>query len=154
MRRSSASPLHDRPHERRLDQVDPYLLIATLLLIGYGLVMTYAVTVESRTLTGDPMQFVIRGALWAVIGVAVMVAVAMFDYAWLGTFAPLLYLVTLGLLGIVLVIGTSSLGAQRSVNFGGLSFQFSEIAKVLMIVVLAKFFADRIDKIGSPLTIL
>ena len=44
--RRSASPLHDRPHARRLDQVDPYLLIATLLLIGYGLVMTYAVTVD------------------------------------------------------------------------------------------------------------
>ena len=150
--RRSASPLHDRPHARRLDQVDPYLLIATLLLIGYGLVMTYAVTVESRTLTGDPMQFVIRGAIWAVIGLAVMATVAMFDYAWLGTFAPLVYLFTLGLLGVVLAIGTSSLGAQRSVNFGGLSFQFSEIAKVLMIVVLAKFFADRSDSIGSPLT--
>ncbi|TME75669.1 MAG: hypothetical protein E6I48_06110, partial [Chloroflexi bacterium] len=152
--RRSASPLHDRPHARRLDQVDPYLLIATLLLIGYGLVMTYAVTVESRTLTGDPMQFVIRGAIWAVIGLAVMATVAMFDYAWLGTFAPLVYLFTLGLLGVVLAIGTSSLGAQRSVNFGGLSFQFSEVAKVLMIVVLAKFFADRTDKMGSPVTIL
>jgi len=82
-----------------------------------------------------------------------MVAVAMFDYAWLGTFAPLLYLLTLGLLGVVLAIGVSSLGAQRSVNFAGMSFQFSEVAKVLMIVVLAKFFADRSDKIGSPLTI-
>ena len=153
IRRTSSSPLHDRPHARRLDQVDPYLLIATLLLIAYGLVMTYAVTVESRTLTGDPMQYVIRGALWASIGLAVMVAVAMFDYAWLGTFAPLLFLLTLGLLGIVLVIGVSSLGAQRSVNFAGMSFQFSEVAKVLMIVVLAKFFADRIDKIGSPITI-
>lgn len=152
MRRSS-SPLHDRPRARRLDQVDPYLLIATLLLIAYGLVMTYAVTVESRTLTGDPMQFVIRGALWAAIGAAVMVAVAMFDYAWLGTFAPLLYLLMLGLLGVVLLIGTSSLGAQRSVNIAGMSFQFSEVAKVLMIVVLAKFFSDRIDKIGSPITI-
>ena len=152
--RRSASPLHDRPHARRLDQVDPYLLIATLLLIGYGLVMTYAVTVESRTLTGDPMQFVIRGAIWAVIGIAVMATVAMFDYAWLGTFAPLVYLFMLGLLAIVLAIGTSSLGAQRSVNFGGLSFQFSEVAKVLMIVVLAKFFADRTDKMGSPVTIL
>src|SRR5437879_5858121 len=152
--RRSASPLHDRPHARRLDQVDPYLLIATLLLIGYGLVMTYAVTVESRTLTGDPMQFVIRGAIWAVIGIAVMATVAMFDYAWLGTFAPLVYLFTLGLLGVVLAIGTSSLGAQRSVNFGGLSFQFSEVAKVLMIVVLAKFFADRRASIGSPLTML
>ncbi len=151
--RRTSSPLHDRPHERRFDQVDPYLLIATALLIAYGLVMTYAVTVESRTLTGDPMQFVIRGALWAAIGVAVMVTVAMFDYAWLGTFAPLLYLLTLGLLGIVLMIGTSSLGAQRSVNFAGMSFQFSEVAKILMIVVLAKFFADRSDKIGSPITI-
>jgi rod shape determining protein RodA len=149
----TSSPLHDRPHARRLDQVDPYLLIATLLLIAYGLVMTYAVTVESRTLVGDPMQFVIRGALWASIGLAVMVAVAMFDYAWLGTFAPVLYLLTLGLLGLVMFIGVSSLGAQRSVNFAGMSFQFSEVAKVLMIVVLAKFFADRIDKIGSPITI-
>jgi rod shape determining protein RodA len=151
--RRSASPLHDRPHARRLDQVDPYLLIATLLLIAYGLVMTYAVTVESRTLTGDPMQYVIRGALWASIGLMVMVAVAMFDYAWLGTFAPVLYLMTLGLLALVMYIGVSSLGAQRSVNFAGMSFQFSEVAKVLMIVVLAKFFADRIDKIGSPITI-
>jgi rod shape determining protein RodA len=151
--RRSSSPLHDRPRERRLDQVDPYLLIATLLLIAYGLVMTYAVTVESRTLTGDPMQFVIRGALWAAIGLAVMVAVAMFDYAWLGTFAPLLYLMTLGLLAVVMLIGVSSLGAQRSVNFAGMSFQFSEVAKVLMIVVLAKFLADRMDKIGSPITI-
>jgi rod shape determining protein RodA len=151
--RRTSSPLHDRPHTRRLDQVDPYLLIATLLLIAYGLVMTYAVTVESRTLLGDPMQYVIRGALWASIGLAVMVAVAMFDYAWLGTFAPLLYLLTLGLLALVMFIGVSSLGAQRSVNFAGMSFQFSEVAKVLMIVVLAKFFADRIDKIGSPITI-
>jgi rod shape determining protein RodA len=149
----AASPLHDRPHARRFDQVDPYLLIATFLLIVYGLVMTYSVTAESRTFTGDPMQFVIRGALWAGIGLAVMVAVAMFDYAWLGTFAPLLYLMTLGLLLVVLAIGQESLGAQRSVNFGGISFQFSEVGKVLMIVVLAKYFADRHDKIGSPIVV-
>ena len=149
----ASSPLHDRPHLRRLDQVDPYLLIATLLLIGYGLVMTYSVTAESRTFTGDPMQFVVRGAIWAAIGVAAMVIVAMFDYAWLGTFAPLIYLLMLGLLVVVLAIGRESLGAQRSVNFGGLSFQFSEVAKVLAIVVLAKYFADRSDRIGSPLVI-
>lgn len=149
----AASPLHDRPHARRLDQVDPYLLIATLLLIAYGLVMTYSVTAESRTFTGDPMQFVYRGAVWAAIGIGAMVAVAWFDYAWLGAFAPLLYLLTLGLLAVVLAIGHESLGAQRSVSFGGLTFQFSEVAKVLMIVVLAKYFADRMDRIGSPLVV-
>lgn len=152
--RPAASPFHDRPHARRLDQIDPYLLIATFLLIAYGLVMTYSVTAESRTFTGDPMQFVLRGALWAAIGVVAMVGVALFDYAWLGTFAPVLYLFTLGLLAVVLVIGQESLGAQRSISLGGLTFQLSEIAKVLMIVVLARFFADRHDKIGSPVTIV
>ena len=152
--RRAASPFHDRPRARRLDQVDPYLLIATGLLIVYGLVMTYSVTAESRTFTGDPMQFVVRGALWAGIGLAAMIGVALFDYAWLGTFAPLLYVLTLGLLAVVLAIGHESLGAQRSITFGGLSFQLSEIAKVLMIVVLARFFADRHDKIGSPFTVV
>jgi len=149
-----ATPLHDRPAPRRWTQVDPILLIVTLLLIGYGLVMTYSTTAETRTFTGDPMQFVVRGAIWAAVGMAAMTAIALFDYAWLGVFAPLIYLFTLGLLAIVLAIGTSSLGAQRSVNISGLSFQFSEVAKVLMIVVLAKFFADRRSSIGSPLTIL
>jgi rod shape determining protein RodA len=136
-----------------LTQIDPILLVVTLLLIGYGLVMTYSTTAETRTFTGDPMQFVIRGAVWAAVGFAAMTAVALFDYAWLGAFAPLIYLFTLGLLGVVLAIGTSSLGAQRSVNLGGLSFQFSEVAKVLVIIVLAKFFADRRDRIGSPLVV-
>jgi rod shape determining protein RodA len=148
-----ATPLHDRPVARHWTQIDPMLLVVTLLLIGYGLVMTYSTTAETRTFTGDPMQFVIRGAVWAAIGFAAMAAVAFFDYAWLGAFAPLLYLFTLGLLVVVMAIGTSSLGAQRSVNFGGISFQFSEVAKVLMIIVLAKFFADRRDRIGSPLVI-
>jgi rod shape determining protein RodA len=147
------TPLHDRPVARHWTQIDPMLLVVTLLLIGYGLVMTYSTTVETRTFTGDPMQFVLRGAVWAVVGFAAMAAVAFFDYAWLGAFAPLLYLFTLGLLVVVMAIGVSSLGAQRSVSIGGITFQFSEVAKVLMIIVLAKFFADRRDRIGSPLVI-
>jgi rod shape determining protein RodA len=149
----AATPLHDRPVARHWTQIDPILLIATLLLIGYGLVMTYSTTAETRTFTGDPMQFVLRGALWAGVGLIAMITVALFDYAWLGAFAPVLYLLTLGLLTVVLQIGTSSLGAQRSVNISGLSFQFSEVAKVLMIIVLAKYFADRRDRISSPLVV-
>ena len=149
-----ATPLHERAPEWRWTHFDPILLVITLLLIGYGLVMTYSTTAETRLFTGDPMQFVIRGAVWAAVGIAAMAVAAFFDYAWLGTFAPVIYLVTLGLLGIVLAIGTSSLGAQRSVNLAGISFQFSEVAKVLMIVVLAKYFASRRAAIGSPLVIL
>jgi rod shape determining protein RodA len=151
--RRAASPLHDRPTVRRLDLVDPYLLIATLLLIGYGLVITYSTSFEDQA-AGDPMQFVIRGVVFAVLGIAIMVAVSWFDYAWFGTFSPLLYVATIGLLALVLVIGHTVLGGQRWIPIAGQKLQVSEFAKVLMIVVLAKYFADRHDRMGSPLVLL
>ena len=148
----AASPLHDKPTYRRLDLVDPYLLIATLLLMAYGLVITYSTSYEDAA-AGDPVQFILRGAVFTALGIATMVAVAYFDYAWFGTFAPLLYLVTLGLLVLVLLIGHNVLGGQRWITIAGQKFQVSEFAKVLMIVVLAKYFADRHDRMGSPLVL-
>ena len=148
----AASPLHDKPTFRRLDLVDPYLLIATLLLMAYGLVITYSTSFEDVA-AGDPVQFIIRGAIFTVLGILTMAAVAYFDYAWFGTFAPLLYLLTLGLLVLVLVIGHNVLGGQRWITIAGQKFQVSEFAKVFMIVVLAKYFADRHDRMGSPLVL-
>ncbi|MGH2450530.1 MAG: rod shape-determining protein RodA [Candidatus Limnocylindria bacterium] len=149
-----ASPLHDRPTVRRIELADPYLIIATLLLIGYGLVMAYSITLEDRAFSGDVLRPMLRAATYALIAIAGMLAIAFFDYAWLGTFAPLLYLGGLGLLGLVLVVGDSTFGAQRWVSILGFQFQPSEFAKVLMIVVLAKYFADRADRIRSPLVLV
>lgn len=148
----AASPLHDRPTARRLLEADWFLLLTTLLLIGYGLVMGYSITVEDRTFTGDIGQALLRSILYAVIGVSVMVVVALVDHSWLGTLAPLVYLFTLGLLVVVLFMGTSTLGAQRWVIIGGFKFQPSEFAKVFMVIVLAKWFADR--DVRSPFTLL
>jgi rod shape determining protein RodA len=148
----AASPLHDKPTFRRLDLVDPYLLIATILLMAYGLVITYSTSYEDVS-AGDPIQFILRGAIFTALGIATMVAVAYFDYAWFGTFAPLLYLLTLGLLVLVLLIGHNVLGGQRWITIAGQKFQVSEFAKVLMIIVLAKYFADRHDRMGSPLVL-
>ncbi|MDP9319547.1 MAG: rod shape-determining protein RodA [Chloroflexota bacterium] len=148
----AASPLHDKPTYRRLDLVDPYLLIATLLLMAYGLVITYSTSYEDVA-AGDPVQFILRGAIFTALGIVMMVGVAYFDYAWFGTLAPLLYLLTLGLLVLVLLIGHNVLGGQRWITIAGQKFQVSEFAKVLMIIVLAKYFADRHDRMGSPLVL-
>ena len=149
----AASPLHDRPTFRRLEQIDPFLLLATLLLLAYGLVMAYSASSEDRSTT-DPLQSVAKAVIFSLLGLGIMAAVAYFDYAWFGVFAPLLYLLTIGLLVLVLVIGHNILGGQRWVTIAGQKFQVSEFAKVLMIVVLAKWFADRHDRIGSPLVLL
>ncbi len=143
----------DRPTPGQLARLAPVLLISTLMLIGYGLVMIYSVTAEDRAQSGDPWLFVARGAVFAAIGITLMLAVALVDYDWLGTLAPLFYVVTLVLLVVVLVAGESVLGGQRWLNFGGQKLQASEFAKVFMIIVLARWFADRQDRIGSPLTI-
>jgi rod shape determining protein RodA len=148
----AASPLHDRPNERRLLEIDPILLIATLLLIGYGIVMGYSITLEDRTFTGDVGQQVLRGVLYAVIAFSVMAIVALLDHSWLGTLAPAFYVVTLGLLVVVLVGGQSTLGATRWYTIAGFKFQPGEFAKVFMVVVLAKWFADR--DVRSPFTIV
>lgn len=150
----AASPLHARPTVRRLDLADPYLLIATLLLIGYGLVMTYSITIEDRAFSGDIVTPMLRAALYAAIALAAMCAVAVIDYNWLGTFAPLIYLGTLLMLLYVLFFGETTLGATRWVIVLGFKFQPSEFAKVFMIIVLARWFADRQSKVRSPLVIV
>lgn len=137
----------------RVDQLDPFLLVATLLLIGYGLVMVYSATFEDPMLGADPTHFVLRGVLQALLGVAAMAVAAYVDYRWLGRLAPLAYLGVIGMLVLVLLVGQSALGAQRWVAIGGQQVQTSELAKVLMIVVLAKYFADRRRAVGSPLVL-
>jgi rod shape determining protein RodA len=139
---------------RRIERVDPFLLVATLLLIGYGLVMTYSATFEDRTLGTEASQFVVRGVVWAALGLAAMVVIAYADYRWFATAAPLLYLLALVMLVAILVFGRATLGAQRALVVAGQNVQVSELAKILVIVVLAKYFADRRDRIGSPATLI
>jgi len=148
----ASSPLHAPPSVRRLLDLDWILLITTILLVGYGLVMGYSNTMEDRTFTGDVGQQLLRGILYAVIGFSVMAIVALVDHSWLGTFAPAIYIGTLALLTVVLVIGHSTLGATRWVTIAGFKFQPSEFAKVFMVIVLAKWFADR--DVRNPLTLV
>jgi rod shape determining protein RodA len=62
------------------------------------------------------------------------------------------YVLILALLGITVVIGQVSGGAQRWLGAGAV--QPSELTKILIIVVLAKFLADREERLSHPVTIL
>ena len=65
-----------------------------------------------------------------------------------------IYAIVLGLLTLTMLIGTNLFGAQMSITVAGLDFQFSEVSKVLMIVVLASFLASRREKIGKLSTLV
>ncbi len=133
---------------------DIQLAMYALLLAGLGLAMSYSSTVVTGVNPLDPSSNFLRGLMWSGIAVIVFTTATVFDYKWLKTFAWPIYFVNLGLLGLSLVIGTGVGGAARWIAIGPLQFQFSELAKILMIVVLANYLAVRQDRLGSIRVIL
>jgi rod shape determining protein RodA len=138
---------------RRWRYFDWQLTLYLVLLIGFGIVLGTSAAWNDVTPAGAIPQPV-KTVIWTTLGFSLMVLAASVDYHWLRTFAVPIYLVTLGLLVLNLLAGSSVSGAQLSVTIGGLDFQFSEISKVLMVVVLAAFLAGRGARVGRLSTIL
>jgi rod shape determining protein RodA len=95
-----------------------------------------------------------RGLTWFAIAIVVFTVSAAFEYRWLRTFAWLLYLVTIALLLLTLAVGTGVGGVSRWVPILGFQFQFSELAKVLVIAVLAAFLVGRDTDTGRLSTLV
>jgi rod shape determining protein RodA len=124
------------------------------LLAAIGLVMAYTNSVENGKLTLETQTVFTRGLMWAGIAVVFFIAATAFDYRWLKTLAWPIYVLQIGLLLLTLAIGDGVGNAARWIELGPFSFQFSELAKILMIIVLANYLSarqGRLDSIGSIL---
>lgn len=133
---------------------DLQLTTYAFLLAAVGLTMAYSNSVEPGRSVLEPGTTFVRGLMWAGIALGVFALATAFDYRWLKTLAWPLYVVQLGLLVLTLAIGTGVGGASRWVPILGVQFQFSELAKVLMIIVLANYLGSRsgrMDTLGSIL---
>ncbi len=119
---------------------DPFLAVFAAILVGYGLTVLWSAT------RADGVAFSAsfwRQAAMAVIGIALMVGISLIDYRIVGQFAPFLYVGMIAILLVVLAVGTLVSGAQRWLEIGGIRLQPSEPAKLIAVVVLARFFAGR-----------
>ena len=132
---------------------DLQLTVYAALLAAFGLVMAYTNSVESgeSLLTGTVFQ---RALMWSAIAMVVYILMTAFDYRWLKTLAWPIYFVNLGLLVLTLAIGDGVGGSARWVGIGPVQFQFSELAKILMIIVLATYLGNREGKLDSLGSIL
>lgn len=125
-----------------------------LYALALGIVGLLIAWTNSSGMALAPGSTFTRGLMWFAIAIVVFTVAAAFEYRWLRTFAWLLYLVNIGLLVVTLAIGTGVGGVSRWVSIMGLQFQFSEVAKILMVAVLAAFLVSRRESIGSLGTIL
>jgi rod shape determining protein RodA len=133
---------------------DLQLATYAALLMGFGLVMAYS---NSATAGADALgggSVFQRGLVWAALALVVFIVATAFDYHWLKTFTWPIYAFQLGLLLVTLAIGTGIGGSSRWVTILGLQFQFSEIAKILMIIVLASYLGARKGRLDSLWSIL
>lgn len=133
---------------------DLQLATYALLLTAVGLVMAYTNSVEAGRSPLEPGTTFTRGLMWAGIAIVASLLATAFDYRWLKTLAWPVYGLQLGLLVLTLAIGDGVGGSARWVSFGPFTFQFSELAKVLMIVVLAHYLAGRERRLDSLPSIL
>lgn len=128
--------------DRRLVQnFDWILLLLLFILASTSLVNLYSAT-HGLDGGGVPRVFT-RQLYWFLIGFGVFFLVPLFDYHRLEQLAYPAYLISLGLLVCVLVVGGVTSGSQRWLSIGGISFQPSEPAKLALIVALAKFFSEH-----------
>jgi cell division protein FtsW len=136
------------------------LVLVTLGLVAFGLVMVYSATSAAAAVGGgNPSGFLERQAVYAVVGIALMIAAARFDYHRLRLLAPGLVVLALVLCASVLVAAPEINGARRWLQFGPATFQPSELAKVALCVWVAAHLARRapprsLSELAKPIGLL
>jgi rod shape determining protein RodA len=137
------SSLLERAGFRRLDVG---LTIAALGLVGFG-IYTLGVS-TANDVPGEPYHYVIRQSIYAVVGVALMLALARVDYSRFRELRVGIYTVMIGTILLVLVLGEATRGSRRWIELPLFTFQPSELGKVLLIVALAAFAIDTVRRIS------
>jgi rod shape determining protein RodA len=116
------------------------LLVCVLALLAIGILGVYSATLNAVTAYGSPLRTLFPRHLVNIgIGLAAMMLLTLFDYRLLSSLARPIYVVAVGVLALVLVIGRVSEGAQSWIALGTQTFQPSEFAKLAVIIGLAAY---------------
>jgi len=133
--------MKDAPGTRDYDW---WLLVILLAICTLGVIEIYSAT-QGSSLAGMHMKQV----RWLVIGFVIMFLLSRLDYHLILDQAWILYLIGIIALVAVLMVGHTRFGAKRWIPILGEAFQVSELVKLIIIVWLARFFAEvRTDELS------
>jgi rod shape determining protein RodA len=134
------------PRESLLERAGVMRLDFPLLAGAIGLIAFSIFTLGEATaedVPGDPHYYVIRQAIYAVIGIALMLAVARVDYSRFRELRVGLYSAMIVSILLVFVFAEATRGSHRWIELPFFTFQPSELGKVLLLLVLAAVVIDR-----------
>jgi len=134
---------------RRLDFV---LVGAVLGLVAYGLWAIAGIT--KHDVPDNPNYYLVRQGVFAAVGLALMVAAILVDPDVYRRNKKAIYTATIGLMLLVFLAGGVARGSKRWIDVSFFRFQPSEFGKLLLVLFLAAFLADRgrrINQVATPL---
>lgn len=123
------------------------MLGITLVILAFGLVMIYSSSYYYALDTYKNKTFFFDSNLkWGILGVLLMLAISFVPYRWIKKMALPLLTVSFILLMIVLLFSEAKRGANRWIEFKGISFQPVEVAKISLIVFWGWYISRLHDK--------
>ena len=128
-------------NNKRLLNINLPLVLTTLGICGLGV---WNLASASRGALHSVWQL---QAMWMGIGLFTVIVFLFIDYRWLSTLAWPGYVLALVLITATAFKGKKVLGARRWLQVGRFQAQPSELVKIALIVLLARFFA--IDEEGA-----
>lgn len=139
--------------DRRIyENIDWGLIGLTLLLCFTGLAVLYSAVHAGSSTTHQ--IFFKKQLVWFSVGLCCAVVMSMFNYRNLERWGIWIYIACVGLLVLVFFFGIKAGGSKRWLQFGPIALQPSEIMKIAVIIVLARYFSRKVTRQGFVLKTL
>jgi len=130
----------------------PFVMLM-FLLCGIGMITLYSGSLSfAERLFDDPLYFVKRQGLFLVVGLASLLLCATINLEMVRRHLPKLVIFTLilSVLPFFPGIGITKNGAPRWIGIAGMTFQPSELVKLVLVVFLANLFEKKHDRLDEP----
>ena len=132
------------PEGTSIRDYDWWLLAIALAICGVGVLEIWSATHASHLVGMHTHQ-----VEWIGLGFILMLLLSRVDYHSVLEQAPVLYLIAIVALVAVLAIGHRQFGAKRWLTILGVPLQASELVKLIIIIVMARFYSDvRTEHLG------
>ncbi len=129
---------------------DITLLVVTIILVVIGTVMIYSSSsIIAMEKYGDGYHYIKKQIVFVLLGFGVMMGVSRIPYRYWGKAAYPAVLVSIVLLTLLIIpgFGTTVGGATRWFRVAGISFQVSEMVKIVLVLFLAHYLAKKVNRI-------
>lgn len=126
-------------HNYKLKNYNFFLILLLMAITTVGMI-----AISSANVNYTKRQFA-----GFVLGFVAMIIISLIDYSSLLKLQWVYYFANLALLIMVMFIGNDANGAQRWVEIGGIRFQPSEFAKILLILFFSQFIMKYREKLNT-----